>query len=174
MARFFSMPTVGLLALFGLGGCASARVEMAPIRGDDALPRTAAVYVREFEEGTDWASDAGDPMPREFVAGEVAKLTNRMRQRLAELVPTQVLLNSIPTQGLLVTGQLVRVRVGPRPEIHCRILIFDLARSYHYPVTVFEMRTSSGQAGLPGGGSLEDAWDVVAQRSRDFVRNHTR
>ncbi len=159
--------TLGIAA-FALSGCASTRIEPAGLRGDPALPRAEIFFVREFEEGNDWLSATGSPAERPEILANLNSLTGKMQEQLSRLGPTRVLMTSIPKRGLLVTGQILRLRDGSTPLVDARILIFDLGRSYHYPVTLFEIPAD------PATRSLDDAWDRIARTTRDFLRQRMR
>lgn len=161
---------LGIATALSLCGCAAPQLELAGVRGDPTIPRPAVFFVREFEEGDDWLSANGLPAPRPEILANLNSLTAKMRDRLSQLGPTRVLLTSIPKEGLLVTGQFVRVRDGRPPLVEGRVLVFDLARSYHYPVTVFDIQPSP----KANPRTLDEAWDLIARTSKDFLRERMR
>ncbi|HPA20118.1 MAG TPA: hypothetical protein PLU30_20385 [Verrucomicrobiae bacterium] len=150
--------------------CAAPRLEPDGVRGDPTLPPSPVFFVREFEEGNDWLSADGQPAQRPEILAHLNSLTAKMRDRFSKLGPTRVLMTSIPKEGILVTGQLTRVRDGQNPTVGGRILIFDLARSYHYPVTIFDIHPSP----QVHPRDLNDVWDLIARTSQNFVRERMR
>ncbi|MCC6353484.1 MAG: hypothetical protein IT577_06335 [Verrucomicrobiae bacterium] len=162
--------TLATATALALCRCAAPRPEIEGVRGDAALPRPPVFFVREFEEGNDWIAADGTPAQRPEILAHLSALTEKMRVAISRLGPTRALLTSIPKEGLLVTGQLIRVHDGQPPLVEGRILIFDLARSYHYPVTVFDIPPSTES----NPRTLEDAWDLIAETSRQFLKERMR
>lgn len=156
--------------VMALSRCATPTLEPGAVRGDATLPRSPIFFVREFEEGNDWLSADGTPAERTEIMGHLNSLTAKLKERFERLGPTRVLLTSIPKEGLLVTGQITRVRDGQQPLVEGRILIYDLARSYHYPVTIFEIQPSPEIRAR----TLDEVWDLIARTSASFVRERMR
>ncbi len=150
--------------------CAAPTLDPAAIRGDSTFPRSQTFFVREFEEGNDWLSANGQPAGRPEILAHLNSLTTKIRDRLERLGPTRVLMTSIPKEGLLITGQIIRVREGPNPAVEGRVLIYDLARSYHYPVTIFDFQPSEQARAR----TLDEFWDLVARTTAEFVRERMR
>ncbi|MDX6767016.1 MAG: DUF4410 domain-containing protein [Candidatus Methylacidiphilales bacterium] len=177
---------------FILTSCASVKVDERSVQTTQPLSRPAAIYVSQFDHTKGiWKVDRAGNDLEVFKTNASLELQRMMIERLPEVAPTYATPDTLPTSGMLISGEFTRVNQGSRAlrmgvgfgaggtKVETIVRIYDLSFSSTSPVATF--KTTGGSNAQPGwlaGGwvatglnatGLESDWERTSREIRNFI-----
>ncbi len=147
------------IAMLLMGGCSSMSVDPESVILTRSINPPDTIYVRSFSTATgEWVS-TGEQYPEAFKQSQAASLTSHLIDALQQIAPTQAAAEPLPGQGLLVTGEFIKVDPGKGVSL-TKVVVYDLERFNKGPVAWFEASASGG---------LETGWEKTAMTTVDFL-----
>ena len=148
-----------VLCVLLAAGCSSTSVDPESVILTRNLRPAHVIYIRPFNTATgEWASYGGQE-PDAFKQAQHAALMDQLMKALQVLAPTQTEPSALPGEGVLVTGEFIKVDPD-QGWARTKVFIYDLTRSQQKPTAWFEVE---------GSGSLEAIWRQTAAATFDFL-----